>query len=186
MKKILMTFVLFSIALGGVSVVYAEEGFLSSFFTLKRKNEVAPVTDKTYLEECGDCHFAYQPGWLPEASWRKLLDAKALEDHFGDNAELDEDTRVHILDVLVNASADKSYYKRSRKTMASLGDEKAPLRIIEVPYIRRKHHEIPDKMIKGNPKVRSLSQCNKCHAKASEAVFDDDTVVIPGYGNWTW
>jgi hypothetical protein len=186
MKKVIMILTTMSIGLTGISTSHAEESFFSSFFSLKRQNEVAPVTDQTYLEECGDCHFAYQPGLLPEASWRKLLDAKALEDHFGDNAELDEETRLHILEVLVNASADKSYYKRSRKIMASLGDDKAPLRITEVPYIKRKHHEIPAKLVKDNPKVESLSQCNKCHAKAKDSVYDDDTVVIPGYGNWTW
>lgn len=186
MKKSLMFAASLTLSLTGMSSSHAEESFFSSFFTLERHNEVAPVADKDYIEECGSCHFPYQPGLLPEGSWRKLMDAKALEDHFGDNAELDEDVRTHILDVLVNASADKSYYKRSRKIMASLGDDKAPLRIIETPYIKHAHHEIPAKLIKENPKVKSLSYCDKCHQQADKGSFDDDTVVIPGHGNWTW
>jgi len=112
--------------------------------------------------------------------------ASALEDHFGDNTELNDDVRRHILDVLVNASADKSYYKRSKKIMVSLREDKTPMRIIEIPYIKKAHHEIPAKLIKDNPKVKSLSYCNKCPQKADEGIFDDDTVVIPGHGNWTW
>ncbi len=114
------------------------------------------------------------------------MNAKALEDHFGDNAELEEGVRTHILGVLMNASADKSYYKRSKKITASLRDDKTPMRIIETPYIKKAHHEIPAKLIKDNPKVKSLSYCDKCHQLADEGNYDDDTVVIPGHGNWTW
>lgn len=186
MKTALFITVTLALSLVGTGNSYADEGFFASFFSLERKNEVAIVTDNDYIEECGSCHFAYQPGLLPEASWRKLMAADALEDHFGDNAELDEDVRNHIEDILINASADKSRYKRSKKIMASLRDDKAPIRIINVPYIKRKHHEIPDNLVKGNEQVKSLSYCNKCHTKAAAGNFDDDAVVIPGYGNWTW
>ena len=148
--------------------------------------EVAPMTDKTYLEECGSCHFAYQAGLLPENSWRKLLDAKALEDHFGENAELDEDPRKHILTLLVSKSADKSWYKRSRKIMSSLDKDENPLRITEIPYLKDKHEEVKEEVVKTSEKVKSLSYCNKCHQRAEMASFDDDTVVIPDHGTWTW
>ncbi len=160
--------------------VFAEEGFFSWLGSFSREKEIAPVTDATYNKECGSCHFPFQPGLLPEASWRKLLDAKALSDHFGDNAELDDQTRQKILDVLVADSADKSYRKRSRKIMKSLGEGDAPLRITEIPYIKAKHSEIPENLVKGNPKVKGLSFCNKCHQKAADGVYDDDTVRIPG------
>ncbi len=186
MKKPLMFAASIILGLGGMSSSHAEEGFFSSYFTFERHNEVAAVTDPDYIEECGSCHFAYQPGLMPEGSWRKIMAATALEDHFGDNAELDEDVRTHILDVLVKASADKSYYKRSKKLVSSLGDNKTPMRITDIPYIKKAHHEIPTRLIKDNPKVKSLSQCDKCHQKAAENSFDDDTVVIPGHGNWTW
>ena len=185
MKKLLLISATLALGLSSINS-HADDGFFSSLFSLERKSEVAVVSDKDYIEECGSCHFAYQPGLLPEASWRKLMDAMALEDHFGDNAELDESLRSHILDVLVKASADKSSYKRSKKIMASLRDDKAPMRIIETPYIKHAHHEVPASLIKENPKVKSLSQCDKCHQKAAEGSFDDDTVMIPGHGNWTW
>jgi len=162
------------------------ESFSSWLFSFERKKEVASVKDDVYQEECGSCHFPYQPGLLPERSWKKLLSASALENHFKENAELDEETRLHIENYTIGNSADKSRYKRSRKVMASLESDVTPMRITEVPYIKSKHEEIPEKLIKGNDKVKALSFCDKCHQDAANGNFDDDSVKIPGYGNWTW
>ncbi len=151
----------------------------------ERHKEVAPIADGTYTKECGACHFAYQPGWLPERSWRKLLGPEALAEHFGENAELDEPTRVKIEALLAANAADRSGYKRSKQVMASLARDAAPLRITDVPYIRRKHHEIPQRLV-NNDRVKSLSYCDACHPQAAGGNYDDDTVSIPGYGNWTW
>ncbi len=169
--------------LGVLPASQAADGGFFSFFS--RHKEVMPVSDATYNKECGACHFAYQPDLLPEGSWRKLMDAKALTDHFGENAELDDQTRSHILQLLVADPADKSTYKRSKKIMGSLTAGATPLRITEVPYIKSKHEEIPERLIT-QPQVKSLSQCDKCHMEAGKGSFDDDTVVIPEHGNWTW
>jgi len=188
MKKNFINLVLISlVTLSGGSVAYAEqESYWSWLFALQRQKEVAPITDKVYADECGSCHFAYQPGWLPEASWRKLMDPKALENHFKENAELDEQTRKNLLDILVANSADKSRFKRSKKIMASLGEGDAPLRITETPYIKSKHEEVYEEVVSKGGKVKSLSYCDKCHQKAKDADFDDDTVYIPGHGYNSW
>jgi cytochrome c553 len=186
-KRFTITALTFLLAVSGVSVAHAqEEGFWSWLIDFSRTKGVAPVTDELYKEECGACHFPYQPGLLPEASWRKLLSAKALEDHFKENAELGEETRTQILDYAVAHSADKSWYKRSRKIMGTLDEGEAPLRITDVPYFKEKHHEVKEEVVDKDNKIKSLSFCNKCHQRADEGVFDDDTVMIPGYGYWTW
>ncbi len=186
-KKLAILFVAAILALGFNGNVFAdEESFFDWLWTTESRKEVKPMQNELYNEECSDCHFPYQAGLLPEVSWRKLLDPKALEDHFGDNAELDDETRVALLDALIAESADKSRYKRSKKIMASLSKNEAPIRIVDTPYIKRKHHEIPDKLITGNEKVKSLSFCDTCHQKADEGDYDDDSVVIPGHGTWTW
>ena len=185
MKKNLILFITILVLSGSASTSLAGESFLSWLFSLDRQNEVVPVTDEIYIEECGACHFPYQPGLLPERSWRKLSNADALENHFGENAELDEETRLYIFNVLSTNSADKSLHKRSKKIMVSLADNEAPLRITNVPYIRRKHHEVYEKVVKKSNEVKSLSFCDKCHRKAAEGIYDDDTVIIPGYGKWT-
>lgn len=189
----MMTIRIFSILLlvpilfGGM--VYADNDSSKDFFswlvTTKRVNEVKPVDNELYEEECGGCHMAYQPGLLPSASWKLLLTAEDLADHFGENAELDEDIVAEIRQYLLENAADNSMYKRSRKIMHSLEREKiTPKRITDIRYIKRRHHEIPKKMITGNKEVNSLSQCNSCHRLATKGVFDDDTVIIPNFGKF--
>ncbi len=162
----------------------AEENLVEAVFTPLRQKEINPVNNKQYKDECGSCHFAYQPGLLPTQSWEKLLNEKALADHFGENAELDADVLASIKSFVMENAADKSYYKRARKIANATEGVEAPLRITEVRYIKRKHHEIPERMIKGNKDVKSLSYCDACHTQADKGVFDEDTVKIPNFPDW--
>ena len=142
---------------------------------------VKPVDDKQYKDECGSCHFAYQPGLLPGKSWEKLLTAEGLHDHFGEVADLDNDTLQAIRAYVLDNAAEKSYFKIARKIVIATEDAEPPLRITEVRFIKRKHHELTDNMVKGNKDVRSLSYCDACHTKAAKGVFDSDTVSIPNF-----
>ncbi len=164
--------------------VQAEEQYSDWMLSISRHKEFNPVKNATYSEECGSCHFAYPPGLLPSQSWEKLLNAKALENHFGENAELEADTLREVRAFARENAADKSYYKRARKIAVATENGEAPLRITEVRYIKRKHHEIPEKMVKGNKDVKSLSYCDACHTQAKNAVFDEETVRIPNYPDW--
>lgn len=130
-----------------------------------------------YVEECGSCHMAYPASLLPLASWQKIM--RGLEDHFAENAELDEDTRQAIENYLVRSSGYRSYQKLFR----NLGDE-TPLRITELPYFIHEHDEIPARFVTGNEQVSSLSQCNACHRGAERGYFDEDDVFIAGVGRW--
>jgi hypothetical protein len=56
-----------------------------------------------YNTECGDCHMAFPPTMLPAASWQDMM--RALDDHFGDDAELDAETTDQIAAFLVQYSA---------------------------------------------------------------------------------
>jgi|UPI0003653C4F hypothetical protein len=145
---------------------------------------VVPVNNATYSRECAACHFAYLPGLLPAASWKQLM--ASLDDHYGEDASLDDpQTIAEISRFLARFSADNSDARRSRQIMASLKDSKrAPTSISEIPYIRHKHREIPQRMIKGNKQVRSLSNCIACHDKADRGVFTEHGLKIPGYGYW--
>jgi hypothetical protein len=163
---------------------FAEEDFVGWLLDFQRQKNVKPVMNKQYRDECGACHFAYQPGLLPSRSWELLLNAEALRKHFGVNAELDDDTLKVIHDYAVDNAADKSWYKRSRKIAVATEKGPAPLRITELRYISRKHHDIPEKMIKGNKDVKSLSFCDKCHTQTEQGIYDADTVSIPNYPDW--
>lgn len=134
-----------------------------------------PVNNPTYKEECGGCHFAYQPELLPSASWMKIL--SNLDDHFGESIELDEDSKRVISDYLKSNSAEYSSAKRAVKIMRSLGNQ-VPLRITDVPYIREKHHEISPNVL-NRESIGSLSNCVACHTTAEKGIYEDDHVKIP-------
>lgn len=149
---------------------------------LKRTATVPAVDNKLYEAECGACHFAFQPGWLPARSWRSMMDS--LENHFGENAELDHDSRLAISRYLETEAADVKPNRKSRKILRAIGKDEAPLRISTLRYILSKHDEIPERHIKGNDRVGSRANCAACHTEAATGYFGEHGVNIPGYGPW--
>lgn len=148
----------------------------------KSRLDVAPVDNASYKEECGSCHFPYQPGLLPARSWQRVM--TGLADHFGENAELDAADAQRLTTYLVENAADKSSYKRSLGIVRSLQKDDAPLRISETRYFRRKHHELPARLVQDNPKVRSFSNCELCHTQAAQGSYNEHQVKIPGVRRW--
>ena len=175
----LMTSILLGASILTVPLVFSDEDWREY---KQQSLGVASVSTPLYKEECGSCHMAFSPGLLPARSWQKMM--TQLDDHFGDNAELDIDIQTKITDFLVNNSADKSDYRRSRKLVNSLAKNATPLRITEIPYFKHEHNEIPAKMVKDNKQVNSLSHCNACHTKAEQGLFDEHDILIPGFGRW--
>lgn len=146
------------------------------------KLDVAPVTNQLYKDECGSCHLAFQPGLLPSRSWDKLM--SQLDNHFDENAELDDETLTSLSNYLRENSADHSNYKRSRGIINSIRSGAAPLRITETRYFTRKHHELSKRMVEDNPKVGSYSKCEACHRNADKGSYNEHQVNIPGFGQW--
>ena len=139
---------------------------------------IAQMVPAIYKTECGDssCHMAYPANLLPVDAWQKVMNG--LEDHFGDNAELDPTVQNEITQYLVQNGDRVSSFRRSRSAMQS------PLRITQMPYFTHEHDEISDRLIKDNPKITSLSNCDSCHERAELGFFDEDEVNIPGFGRW--
>ncbi len=160
---------------GKYSAERGEGGFI-------RSTGVAVVTNKQYKDECSACHFAYPPGFLPERSWVKIMGS--LEDHFGDDARLDEPTRTSIENYLRGHAANHAPNRFSRSFMRSIGPNNTPMRISETPYFMHKHRELPARLVANNPKVRSFSNCASCHTGAERGSFNEDSVYVPGFGRW--
>jgi hypothetical protein len=137
--------------------------------------------DKVYISECGACHMVYPPNLLPAESWKKMM--LGLEDHFGENAETDKETANHISNYLQAQALPIGKRSKWSRMLRNMSD-KAPMRITKLPYFVHEHDEIPARMIKGNEKVGSLSQCNACHKDAEKGIFDEHSVNIPNYGHW--
>ncbi len=135
-----------------------------------------------YQQECGSCHLAYPPALLPTASWRALM--AGLADHFGDNAELDPASTGDIALFLARNAADKAAGDYAERTWRATRGRAPSLRISSTDYFRGQHHEIPAKMVAGNPQVSSFSRCEACHTRAASGSFDEHEVRIPGYGRF--
>ena len=115
------------------------------------------------------------PELLPSASWLKILNQ--LDDHFGEELEADPDMIKTISDYLKTNGAENSSAKRSKKIMRSLGSQE-PMRITDIPYIRRKHHDLDPAVLK-RESIGSLANCKACHITAENGIYDDDDVKIP-------
>jgi mono/diheme cytochrome c family protein len=175
MNKVLFSLLaLAGIALG--SVVLADDDERGGH----RGPDVRPVEFALYQSECGSCHFAFQPGFLPARSWRALMGG--LEDHFGDSAELGAADRQAIEDYLVANAADNAGGRRSDKFMQSIGNG-TPLRITEVRYFRNKHDEVPARLLR-HEAIGSFSNCIACHTRADLGSYAEREIRIPGLGRW--
>ena len=136
--------------------------------------KLKPVSNMTYINECGSCHFAYQPELLPAKSWLRIT--KSVETHFGEALSVTADSINEINKYLINNGADRSSAKLSGKIMKNLNVQ-APLRITEIPYIRKKHQDISPAILKTKA-IGSISNCLACHQTAEKGIYDDDSVVM--------
>lgn len=149
----------------------------------ERDYEAVNASNPLNLDECGACHMAYPAQLLPKESWQLLL--SNLDDHFGEDASLDDATQKELLSYLTANASDSNQAGKFRKFTRGINMQQPPLRITELNYFEHKHDEINvRKMVTDNPDVGSFSQCQACHEKAEQGVFDDDTVNIPNFGRW--
>ena len=135
----------------------------------------AALTEQ-YKENCGDCHLAYPPSFLPQDSWRLIM--HDLANHFDEDAELEVDETKAMRDYLVDNSSRFLWRFRHQ------GEGEIPMRITQLNYFLHEHDEIPKRLVQGNDEVGSFSNCSACHDTDSRRMFDDDDVNIPGYGYW--
>ena len=133
---------------------------------------VAPVKDAVVIKECGACHMAFQPSFLPARSWQKMMEG--LKDHFGENAELDEATSKRITEYLTANAGDRGHFTGS--ALRGLAASETPLRISETPWFVRKHEKhgriSPPALQRAHAK--SKSDCAACHPDASKGYYEDD------------
>jgi mono/diheme cytochrome c family protein len=144
--------------------------------------DVPPASLAAYTDACGSCHLAYQPGLLPARSWDRIM--ATLGDHFGDNAELDAAASAEIRRYLADSASDRTGFGRAPAFARSTAASEVPLRVTDTPYFRHKHRELPQRLVAGNPQVRSFSNCQACHRSADKGIYGEHDIVIAGYGRW--
>lgn len=142
--------------------------------TMPPSGIIQMAENKDYTTECGDCHEVYHPSLLPKASWAKLM--TDLENHFGEDASIDQDVAASIaayLDAHAAEAWDTEASNRFSRT--SLDD---PYQITATDYWKRKHSGIGADVFKRKG-VGSRARCASCHRDAATGHFDDQNIEIP-------
>lgn len=129
-----------------------------------------------FVKECGSCHITYPPYLLPKESWKTMM--ANLEDHFGDDASIDDVTNQSILRFLEDNSAQYATNKTSLKILESLKEDNNTIAITKTPYWIRKHREI-DKEIFTSSLVKSKANCKACHQDIEHGLIEKELIKIP-------
>lgn len=131
-----------------------------------------PVRDPAVAKECSACHMLYPAGLLPARSWSRLV--AGLENHFGENAQLEPELAQRISAYLTENAADQA--GRNSKVLRGLPSASTPLRITELPWWLRKHDKrdrvAPATLLRKGAKFKG--DCAACHQDAEKGYFEDD------------
>lgn len=152
-----------------VAVLY----FTGSMETKQPSNMVIPVI---YKKECGSCHMAFPPNVLPAKSWQVMM--ANLQDHFGDDATIDDSSNREIEAFLVKNAAEHSLEEASLKFVRSISKDNPPLRITDIPYWKEKHKLISQATYQRGT-IKSRINCVACHKWSEYGSFEDSDIRIP-------
>lgn len=105
---------------------------------------IATASDPLTAKECGACHIAYAPQYLPAGSWQQIM--SNLQNHFGEDASLSQQQAQQIGSYLVNNAG---------------GGGNGPLRITDTNWWTREHRgEVSSWQ---RQKAGKMSNCAGCH-----------------------
>lgn len=121
-----------------------------------------------YAQECSACHVAYPAGFLPAASWQRVM--SGLGKHYGTDASLDE---ASVREIGGWLKAHAGTYKR-------VSEEPPQDRITKSAWFLRKHREgeVPPDVWK-RASVGSPANCIACHTNADKGSFSEREIRIP-------
>jgi cytochrome c553 len=129
-------------------------------------NEIYPLTNAAYRNECGSCHVPYPPALLDAQAWKRIMDR--LDQHFGSDASVDARIADEIRTYLVSSAGRK----------ATMPASKGLPRITEARWFVREHDEVPASLWKSEA-VRSPASCGACHTRAEQGDYSERTPRLP-------
>ena len=125
-----------------------------------------------FVKECASCHILYPPNLLPKKSWEIMM--SDLENHFGDDASLDDESNKNILAFLVNNSVETSTTKASFKFLNSIGD-KDIIALTKTTFWEKKHRDIPKELFL-NKDIKSKANCKACHSDVEKGLIENENI----------
>ncbi len=134
----------------------------------------AAAFDPLVAEECSACHMLYNPALLPAADWKALM--AGLEEHFGEDASLDESDTARIRGWLVVHAAETVDLRPARLFRISEGERL--LSITETAAWKELHESIAPAVFERNP-PGSASNCRACHRDAEDGLFSPFRISVP-------
>ena len=126
-----------------------------------------------YESNCGDCHHAHHPSLRTSGMWKRMI--RDLEDHFGEDATLDDKAKTEILAFLrANDATTFDTEAANRIGRAPSPDG----RISSTAFWKKRHEAIAADVFRRDA-VGSKANCDACHADARTGRFDDVAIRIP-------
>ena len=129
----------------------------------------------SFQAECGSCHIAFPPQLMIADDWRRVM--HALDKHYGDNASLDEKTRLVLEDFHVRNAGDN---KVGAGRTAQAGE---PPRLTQTDWFQREHRKVSAADWK-DAKIKTPANCAACHTKAAEGSYREREIVMPDGRRW--
>ena len=130
------------------------------------------VQNELFVIECGSCHTLYPPTLLPKKSWELLM--SDLENHFGDDASISENSNKEILAFLVKNSAENSTMQSSFKFLNSIKNQDI-IAMTKTTYWEKTHKEIPKEIFDHN-EIKSKANCKACHSDIEKGLIEDENI----------
>lgn len=121
---------------------------------MAEEKKLPPIAGALTRNECGACHLAFPAGMLPAPSWTAIM--KGLDDHFGEDASLDDDSRRWIEAYLIG-------YARKGSG--------AELRFTKARWFVDEHSGREFKRKMTGRSVKTVVNCVACHRGAERGRF---------------
>ncbi len=128
-----------------------------------------------FYDECIACHTLYPPFTLPKASWNKIM--SDLENHFGDDASLDEESAESIRSYLIANAAESSTKESAFKIMQSM-ERHDTIAVTQTPFWKDRHDDIEENVFK-HAKIKSKANCKACHSDIESGRIENENIKIP-------
>jgi len=166
-----------------ISAIFLIASIAVVIWALQSNSPLTKQTNKEYdyesraplfYEECASCHTLYPPFLLPKESWVKIMNS--LDNHFGDDASLDEKSKNLIERFLVANSSEHSTKEAAFYIMKDF--KKGEIAITNTKYWKQKHSNI-DKEIFKSKRVKSKANCKACHSKIEQGLIEDNQIKVP-------
>ena len=97
-----------------------------------------------------------------------------LENHFGDDASIDDESNKNILAYLVKNSAEASSMESSWNFLNSIGD-KDIIAMSDTIFWKETHKDIP-KELYNHKDIKNKANCKACHSDIEKGLIEKENI----------